>query len=630
MGQERYRPDFSAILEKRLSRRHLLHAVGGAALAASVPISAIAVAKQSSTVESKLNAAVSTLTFEEVPAGMDAHHHLAKDYHAQVLMRWGDKVLPDAPAFDPHDPTPEAQAKQFGFNNDFIAYFPLDDMEESVHGLLCVNHEYTVTELMFGGFADKKSAVNGLNESQIRTEMAAQGVSIVEIKHKDGQWQPVYGDYNRRIMPTTPVTIKGPVAGHTRVKTSADPAGETVFGTMGNCAGGMTPWGTYLTCEENINEYFQLNGYAGDEKDNHANMGMWDSKYHRWDKVDKRFDISKEPNEPNRFGWVVEIDPRTPDSTPCKRTALGRFKHESASTTVNTDGRVVIYMGDDEAFQFIYKFLSDNHYDPNSPNPHMLDAGTLYAARFDADGTLTWLPLVHGEGPLTKEKGFHSQADVLIEARRAASLLGATPMDRPEGVAINRNASMIYAALTKNPAREKADAVNRRASNPMGYVLAMQPPAADHSKDVYGWDIFLEGGDPNANGNEKGAYDAMPSGHGWLACPDNLVVDVQGRLWITTDGQPEAVGRADGVYAADTAGEAKGMPRCFFRGPIGCEVTGPQFSPDGKTFFLSVQHPGEDSTFDNPSTRWPDFNPTMPPRPSVLAITKKDGGLIGG
>ncbi len=341
-------------------------------------------------------------------------------------------------------------------------------------------------------------------------------------------------------------------------------------------------------------------------------MTIGRKNYHRWDKVDERFNVLAEPNEPNRFGWVVEIDPFNPQSTPLKHTALGRFKHEGASPVINADGRLVVYMGDDEHFQHIYKYVSRDATDPAQPQAgNLLQEGTLYAARFNADGTVTWLPLIHGTAPLNAENGFHSQADVLIETRRAAQLMGATPMDRPEDVEVNPATGRIYATLTKNPKREQADHINQHAPNLLGYVLEMTTINEDHTATTSRWDIFLQGSPET------------------LACPDNVAFDKKGRIWITTDGQPSAINAADAVYGAETNGEHRAITKCLFRAPIGAEVTGPCFTPNNQTFFLSVQHPGERSSFENPTTRWPDFNEAMPPRSAIIAITKNGGGEVG-
>lgn len=609
----------SGIIERRYSRRSVLKGLGAGFLASQLPFK----------LQARSSASISTLGFTEVERVLDERLHLVQGYHAQILMRWGDKVEANAPDFNPLRQSVTSQSKQFGTNNDFIAYFPMDG---SRHGLLCVNHEYANPELMFEG----GRKLEALSEDEHRICMESLGCSVIEIKQENGQWKPVYGEYNRRITATTPMRLSGPAAGDARMKTSRDGSGRRVSGTFANCAGGQTPWNTYLTCEENVDGFFVLNGYEGEESASHALMTIGQKPYHRWDLVDKRFSVADEPNEPNRFGWVVEIDPFKPRSTPMKRTALGRFKHEAATPVLNADGRVVVYSGDDAYDEHIYRFVSRERYQPNSDshNSTLLDNGTLYVARFAEDGTVAWLPLVYGHEPLTGKNGFHSQADVLIEARRAAKLLDATPMDRPEDVDVNSVTGRVYAVMTKNPKRETTDHVNRRAPNTMGYILEMIPPRDDkgfnHAASHFKWELFLEGGNPNASDHEKGTYGKQVSEKGWLACPDNVAFDPKGRIWIATDGQTSALGEADGLYAADTTGEGRASTKCFMRAPKGAEVCGPCFTPDGKTLFISVQHPAESSDFDDPSTRWPDFDSAMPPRSAVIAITKDDGREIGG
>lgn len=619
---------FSTILDRHTSRRALLRhaALGAGAIAASsaLPFSALA---KSSLVS---GTALSSLTFPEVTRGLSENHVLAEGYQAQVLLRWGDPLFDDAPPFDPASPTPEGQAKQFGYNNDHIQFFPIAGNLQ--HGLLCVNHEFSVVELAFTG----GRLPEDLTRIEHLTDMQMHGASVVELRRSGNQWTPVMGRFNRRITASTPMELCGPAAGHPRVKTSADPTGTKVLGTFANCAGGKTPWGTYLTCEENIDMFFHLGGYDGPELAHHKKMLIGEQLFHRWDMVDGRFDVTTEPHEPNRFGWVVEIDPFNPDSIPKKRTALGRFKHESATCTLNADGRVVVYTGDDEVFQYIYRYVSDKPYlaGNHTHNQTLLDEGTLYVARFD-DAGLTWLPLIYGQNGLDASHGFDSQGEILIETRRAADIVGATPMDRCEDIEVSPVTGRVYASLSKNYKRETTDAANRRAPDPMGYVLEIIPPCnpqghVDHAAIHAGWDILLEGGNPSENDELKGKYGPKVSANGWLCCPDNLAFDVKGRLWIATDGQFDALGCADGLYATDVMGAGRAITRAFFRGPVGCEVTGPCFAPDSKTLFVSVQHPAQGSTFENPSTRWPDFDPKLPPRPAILAITKHDGGIIGG
>jgi secreted PhoX family phosphatase len=405
-------------------------------------------------------------------------------------------------------------------------------------------------------------------------------------------------------------------------------------GTFANCAGGVTPWGTILTAEENFDDYFTGAYLPESHEARYRRYGIDTRTWYDWDKSEARFDMTREPNEPHRFGWIVEYDPYDPDSVPVKRTALGRFKHECATTVVNRDGRVVVFSGDDEVFEYVYRFVSDAVYTPGLPeaNRDVLDHGTLSVARFADDGTVRWLPLVYGEAGLTPENGFHSQAEVLIYAREAADIVGATPMDRPEDVEVNPVAGALYVVLTKNHEREAPNVANPRAANPYGHILELTPPGIrdelDYAAETWYWDAFLQGGNP-----ENPAHDAMylapVSARGWLANPDNVAFDGQGRIWICTDGQESSIGKGEGLYAADCSGAAKGATRLFFTAPRGAEITGPAFTPDSRTLFVSIQHPGEGSSFRDPATRWPDFDPDMPPRPAVVAITHEKGHVLG-
>jgi secreted PhoX family phosphatase len=623
------------IIATRFNRRDLLRgSLAVAAISATVGRRALAANEQPAR---KASNPVS-FDFKEIEAGVDHTHHVAEGYDAQVLLRWGDPLFSDAPEFDPMEQTADAQVRQFGYNTDFIGFIPLNGASD--HGLLVANHEYTNEELMFPGVGvqDSKDAnFSKMTQALVAIEIAAHGGTVVEIRRIDGKWQVVRDSkYNRRITADTPMEITGPAAGHGRMKTSADASGRRVRGMINNCAGGVTPWGTWLSCEENFNGYFW--GKLSDdhpEAKNYKRYGIGTPAY-TWGKFHDRFDLDKEPNEPNRFGWVVEIDPFDPDFVPKKRTALGRTKHEGAAGITNSDGRYVVYLGDDERFDYVYKFVTAGKVDPQNraANFGLLDEGVLYVAKYNSDGTGTWLPMVHGRGPLTETNGFGSQADVLIETRRAAGLLGATKMDRPEDIEANPQTNRVYVMLTNNTRRkeDQVDAANPRANNAFGHIVEMMPEGGNHAAAAFTWEVLVKCGDPSVAA-VGASFSSETTKNGWFGMPDNCAIDNQGRLWISTDGNnAKATGRADGLWALETEGERRGTSKHFFRVPVGGELCGPFFTPNDESLFLAVQHPGEVdegiSTFESPATRWPDFRDGMPTRPSVLVITKQGGGKI--
>ena len=613
-------PDIVALIDARLSRRAVLKGVaasGGFALFGRTS------ARNGGGADGS-----TPLTFAEVGRSTDDKHHVAPSYDARVLIRHGDPIRRGAPQYRPRHQTASDQWAQFGTDNDFIAYMPLPrGSGNPTRALLGVNHEAHRSHLCFPGSPSK------LTREQCEIQMAAHGFSVIEIAKQGNTWRLIdESRYNRRITARTPMRASGPAAGSSRLQTGSDLVGVTIEGTLSNCAGGTTPWHTVLTAEENFHLYFSGDARKGTEASARARYNIMGRGYYPdWARYFDRFDMEKEPNEPNRFGWIVEIDPYDPSSTPVKRTALGRCAHECATSALSHDGRVAIYSGDDAAMEYVYKFVTR---DRAGTSPDLLDQGTLYVARFQANGKMSWLPLVFGQGPLTPENNFRSQADVLIEARRAADLLGATPMDRPEDVEAHPATGRIYVVLTSNWERKQANAANPRAPNRHGHIIEIVPPLVDgrpdHGATECEWGFFLLGGDPADP--IHGARYANPIGaNGWIACPDNIAFDPQGRIWIATDGQGVTAGFNDSLYAAQTSGPNRGATRCFFTGPRGAEICGPAFAPDGRTLFIAVQHPGSEkgSTFDQPSTRWPDFERDMPPRSAVVAITKADGGEIG-
>ena len=635
------------VINARYGRREVLRGMLGVAATTSLFGTSALIAPNKAHAAGN---APSRYTFDELTWGNDETHHVAEGYDAQILLRWGDPVLADAPEFDVMNQTAAAQLGQFGYNNDYVGFVPLND--GGTRGLLCVNHEYTNEEVMFPELGRQDRAdFEGMTQELVDIEMAAHGGTVVEIAKDDtGRWTVVRdGKMNRRVQPVdTEMTLSGPAAGHTRLKTNDDPTGLKVIGTINNCAGGMTPWGTWLMAEENFHGYFWTDVKDADGKPDIAAHADAVSKkrygvpggWYAWGKYYDRWNIDKEPNMPNKFGWVVEVDPMAPTSTPIKHTSLGRFRHEGAETTVSSDGKLVVYMGDDNRFDYQYKYVSEGVVNnQKTENAKLLVEGTLYVARFDEDGTVTWLPLVHGEGPLTAENGFNDQGDVMIDTRIAADLLGATPMDRPED-AQPRGDGTAYIMLTNNNKRKDTNPANPRSASDFGHIIEIKEDGGNHSATSGTWSILVKCGDPAVA--EVGAqWNPETSENGWFGSPDNCAIDAEGRLWISTDQGSKwgKTGKSDGLYALETEGEARGTSKLFFRCPVGGEMCGPYFTDDLETLFLAVQHPGTDgtkdlkgferaSTFEDPATRWPDFDPSMPPRPSVVVVTKKGGGKI--
>ena len=614
---------FQSLLNKRITRRDIFR-YSSAAVSCSLVSNIASPIAFASTSESLPQ-------FEEISHAITQELHVPKGYQAQTLIRWGDPLFTDSPKFDPHAQTAESQLKQFGFNNDYVGFIPFSDQEKSSeHGLLVVNHEHTKEKIMHKNVYRRKD----MTEEQTAVDIASLGLSVVEVKKIGERWQVQVGSkYNRRISPYTKMKMSGPAAGSERLRTVISADGVDTLGTYANCAGGITPWGTVLTAEENVHEYFT--GKVKDKREarNYRRFGYKGKKKKSWSKYFKRWNLKKNPNEFNHMGWIVEIDPFDPNSTPVKRTALGRCQHEGCNLQINGDGRIVAYTGDDDKFEYIYRFVSKKKYRPEKTleakahNMTLLDEGELSVAKFDEKGGLEWMPLEYGSGPLTSENDFHSQADVLIEVKRAGDLLGATPMDRPEDIEVNPKNQKVYVMLTKNDERQASqlEPCNPRVENKSGHIIELTAPNNDHAAKKFKWDILLLAGNPKETLTN---YHPATSEKGWLACPDNCAFDQKGNLWVATDGG-EDLDIADGLWRINTEGELRGYSRRFLSVPIGAELCGPFFTADNQSLFCAIQHPGGGSYFDNPSTRWPDFEDGMPPRPAVVVITKQDGGVIG-
>ncbi len=574
------------------------------------------------------------LGFTAVPPDSADRLVVPPGYVAQVLAAWGDPVgiAGRMPAFRKDaSNSAEDQSVQLGMHHDGVAFFPFDG--SSSHGLIALNHEYTDDGLLHpDGFVP-------MTPAKVKKSQNAHGLSVYEVKLHGQQWEVVRPSrFARRFTMDTPFAVGGPAAGHPLMRTAADPAGRTVLGTLNNCASSRTPWGTYLSGEENFAFYFG----AGKNLDAHQQRwGLREKSFYAWENSDARFDVQKTPNEPNRFGWVVEVDPMDPDSTPIKRTALGRAAHEGAWVALTRDQRAVVYSGEDARFEYIYKFVSRDRMQPGGAkaNRELLDHGTLYVARFDANGRGVWLPLVHGQGPLTAANGFADQGEVLIKARQASDLLGGTRMDRPEWLTIDTASRWVYCTLTNNSQRGESgkpgvDAANPRANNTMGQIIRWREDG-DHDGTGFEWNHLLLAGDPvneraEARGNVRGDF---------FGCPDGLGFAPNGLLWIQTDahatqmykGEFARIGNNQMLACDTTTGEV----RRFLTGPVNCEITGIAFTPDGQSLFISVQHPGE-----TPSDRsdpkdpqryssWPDHAPDGRPRSATVVIRKRDGGVIG-
>ncbi|MGK5632433.1 PhoX family protein [Streptomyces sp. URMC 123] len=571
-------------------------------------------------------------------------------YAQNVVIRWGDPILRGAPAFDANKQSAKAQAGQFGYNNDFLSLLPLP----GEHGryLLVANHEYTDEMLMFA-----KYDANNPTREQVEIAWAAHGLSVVVVQEEwwSGRLTAVNRHpLNRRITATTPFRITGPAAGSPLLRTSADPAGTTVLGTLNNCAGGTTPWGTTLHGEENIDQYFANGNTVTDPvaaarlKRYGLNKGATERK---WERFDRRFDIAREPNEPNRFGWVVELDPHDPDSTPRKRTALGRFKHEAAQPRLTADGRPVVYMGDDERFDYFYKFVSARRMKKGGGraarehNLTLLDEGTLYVARLtgdspadqidgsgkhpvdgEFDGSGEWIKLASGS---TSYVPGMTAEEVYVYTRVAADKVGATKMDRPEDIEPSPRTGRVYVALTNNKDRGAAgkagaDEANPRNANKHGQVLELAEHWDDPAADRFAWRLFLVCGDPEDPATYFAGFPKEKVSP--ISCPDNVTFDPHGNLWISTDGN--ALGSHDGLFGVATTGPNRGEVKQFLTVPTGAETCGPIVQE--RRVLVAVQHPGEvdGASVEKPASTWPD-GPGKITRPSVVSVWRRDGGAIG-
>jgi secreted PhoX family phosphatase len=607
--------EFDRVVERALSRRGFLGGVlafgsGAAVMGTGLFGAGKAVAAQDS-----------RFAFTPIAIQTDATVHVPEGYSWQRLVSWGDPLFSGVAELDQATGGTVADSdKVFGENTDGMELFVIGNRQ-----VIAVNHEYTNNDINLPEAADgvPRDAQDVLKLQNL------QGVAVFEIAETDGVWSVVKDSpVNRRITHNTPMSITGPAAGHDLMKTEADPTGTQSLGTFNNCGAGKTPWGTYLTCEENFNGYFGATGETAVEgltAEGYTRYGIaaegWGYDYHKWD---ARFDTSKNPNEPHRAGWIVEIDPADAASTPVKRTALGRFKHENAACTLAPDGRVVVYLGDDERGEFIYKFVSRDIYVPGGDTSTLLDEGQLYVARFADDMTGTWVAL-------TPEATGMSAAEIAIFSRTAGSRVNATTMDRPEWVAVNPLACEAYCALTNNSRRgtrsnEGGDWMgtggpNPREANNYGQIVRWRPANDDHASDTFEWDLYVMAGNPTVHAGTPYAGSENVNEGNLFNSPDGMVIDSTGLIWIQTDGDDSN----EGDYAGQgnnqmLAGDpVTGRIERFLTGPKGSEVTGLCWSADKRTMFVGIQHP---------AAPFPDGE-GMLPRSSIIAVRRDDNAPVG-
>ena len=560
---------------------------------------------------------------------------LPPGYSFRPLISWGQPLQKGGPAFKGDGSNSAAeQLLQFGDNTDGMSFFPWPGDQD--RALMAINNEYVNYRYLLAHGGLPKSA------EDVRKAQNAEGVTVIEVRRGGDGWAFVQGSpYNRRVHGNLPIEVSGPARGHELLKTEADPLGIEVLGTFQNCSSGKTPWGTYLTCEENFSDCFGSSDanlqFTADQKRFSVLHASAENEWHRFD---PRFDIARNPNELNRHGWIVEIDPFDPTAKPIKRTALGRFKHENAALTTTGDGRVVVYMGDDERGEFIYKFITRDRLDRDDAkaNRHILDQGTLYVARFDegngdADhpkGRGRWIELTAGKHGLTAENGFANQAEVVIRARQAGTHVGATRMDRPEWITVSPKDGQVYCTLTNNSKRgepgQPVGGPNPRANNLYGQILRWREHGDDAAAMDFQWDLFVVAGNPVVHAGTPQAGSHAINADNMFNSPDGVGFDGGGRLWIQTDGKYSNQGDYAGMGNNQMlcADPHTGEIRRFMVGPVGCEVTGLAFSPDYRSMFVGIQHPGEEG-----GSSFPDHQAGVHPRSTVVVISRDDGGVIG-
>ncbi len=660
-------PHFHDVVERAVSRRNLLKSGLGLSAAMFLGGSLTACGDDNKDEEPNTELPAARLGFTAVPANSGSTIIVPEGYDYHVLAPWGGALFFNSPAWKGDaSESGEEQALQIGENHDGMHFFPMNGSSNS-EGILVINHEYVNYEYLFKPEAGMTYPDKWTLDKVLKAQNA-HGITVAHVKKVSGMWEIVVGSrFNRRITGNSRTEITGPAAGNDLMKTSTDTTGLTAYGTLNNCGNGVTLWGTYLTCEENFNGYLGSLNPSAARTPAMQRYGYSPNGFgYRWHELDERFDYELEPNEGNHFGWIVEIDPMDPTSTPKKRTALGRFKHENASMTLAKDGRVVVYMGDDQANDYVYKFVSDGIYKEGdlANNRDLLDAGKLYVARFD-NGDVTgdmmgpgeWLLLDKtANATLAADNSFPDQASILINTRLAADAVGATKMDRPEWVCVHPSTGDVYITMTNNSGRTTTDDANPRAGNRFGQIVRWTENGNDAAATSFNWDIFVLAGNPTPEAGQTGlnlGSDNVTVDNTFNS-PDGLAFSPNGLLWIQTDGSNANTGRNAGqgnnqMLVADT--ESKEIRR-FLVGPDGCEITGITFTPDMRTVFINVQHPGENSgpravsapagestesfLARNPTlfSQWPQGAPgtngeTMGrPRSATVVVWKKDGGFL--
>lgn len=694
---------FDSVLNARLSRRSLLAGSASFATLTLLSTTGLTACSGSSGSAPALSQGPELLDFNAVSTSLEDRVSVPGGYLAQVLFAKGDPLTDGVPEFR-NDGTDIDFDQRSGDEHDGMWFFGLSETgafapDRSDRGILCVNHENIEDNTLHENGVTSAADNGGQRpKTQVDREMNAHGVSCVETRRiAGGQWEIVRNSpYNRRITAFTEVRITGPAEGADLLKTPDDPDGVRRSGTLNNCANGHTPWGTYLTAEENWHAYFRRDDDSTQRTSRETALadryGIGTSwAYREWDtagseSIYQRFNATataNDPttdyrNEPNKHGFITEIDPFSPDDQPRVRTAFGRFSHEGAWNAPPEAGKpLVFYMGDDARNEYIYKFVSAEPWNPDDANGGLatgdkyLNNGTLYVAVFREDGTGEWKPLTHGQNGLDGANttfAFREQADVLIAARLAADQLGATRMDRPEWATVNPQNREVYVSLTNGsqsarPA-EETDPANPRAINPNGHIIRWREANNDNASTRFTWDVFLFGSPANADDdyNLSGLTEDNQ-----FSSPDGLFIDHRGLIWIQTDDNalrnitnnqmlvavPGSVGDGEETttVTSDTRGDTSstrtfvGQPagemdlKRFLVGPRGCEITGICLTPDARTLFVNIQHPGEGgsaSRFNTDESTWPnssrdatDFGDgTSRPRSATVVITREDGGEI--